>query len=513
MTTPLAVERAHETPILPEALQHLSQLGFEPAGDFKSAADLKSHFPLTQGQPLLKVAGGGQPLTPLHIGVVFSGGPAPGGHNVIWGLFDALPSGSQLFGFQNGPSGIVDNRTELLTRDRVDAVRNQGGFDLLGTGRTKIETPEQLEGALKTVQQLKLDGLVVVGGDDSNTNAAILAEFFRSKGCSTCVIGVPKTIDGDLKGGPLEISFGHDTACKIYADAIGNLKRDALSARKYTHFVKLMGRSASHIALECALQTHTGMTLIGEEVAARKQTLAQVAGQVADWIEKRSQAKKDYGVVVVPEGLIEFIPEVGSLIRQLNRGEELSGSSRACLELMPKEIQQQLQMDRDPHGNVQVSKIETERLLIALVEQELKRRNFAGKFSSQPHFMGYEARCGYPSRFDAAYCYALGRLAALLVARGFTGYMAILTGLTRQVSSWTPAALPLTGLMHLEERKGQQRPVIAKALVDLGGKPFTQFAANRDRWVLDDAPHQVGPIQYQGGSADAVLQTLQLELG
>jgi diphosphate-dependent phosphofructokinase len=511
MVSPLVHRRLTEKPQVPRLLQGAMKVREGATGPCQEA--VRAHFPLTGGQAALEFEPDGGKQGPLRIGVLFSGGPAPGGHNVLWGLLEGMAKGSQLIGFLGGPAGLVENRARPVTAEMVEGVHNQGGFDLLGTGRTKIEKPEQLEGALRTAQELQLDGLVVIGGDDSNTNAAVLAEFFRAKGCSTCVVGVPKTIDGDLKGGPLEISFGHDTACKMYADAIGNLMRDARSTRKYTHYVKLMGRSASHIALECALQTCCGATLIGEEVAQKKMTLSQLVEQLADLVEKRSEAGLDYGVVVLPEGLIEFVSDVAALIRELNLGKQLSKESSACLELMPKEIQQQLQMDRDPHGNVQVSKIETDRLLVALIGNELKRRGFSGKWSPQAHFFGYEARCAMPSLFDAAYCYALGQVAAQLIANRRSGYMALLTQLTRPVADWIPGAIPLVSLMDLEERKGAMRPVIRKALVDLKGRPFTTFAQEREKWSLGDGLRQSGPIQFYGPDANSTLITLQLEQG
>jgi pyrophosphate--fructose-6-phosphate 1-phosphotransferase len=477
--------RQHDPIPLPEILHHLKKVAFvkgEKTAPLKDLEALKAIFPQTLHQPLLSAALGAEKTShPLRVGVLFSGGQAPGGHNVIAGLFDALHAlhpASKLIGFLGGPSGVINNKTKELTQETIAPYRNQGGFDLIGSGRTKIETQEQLQAALATVKQLQLDGIVIVGGDDSNTNAAILAEYFLTQKTSTKVIGVPKTIDGDLQNAHLAISFGFDTACKIYSEMIGNIARDGLSAKKYYHFIRLMGRAASHITLECALVTHPNFTLISEEITAHQKSLSAVVSDIADVIAKRSEKGKDYGIILIPEGLIEAIPH--------------------CLDSLPENIQKQLLEDKDPHGNVNLSSIETEKLLIDLVTAELKKRAFKGKFSALAHFLGYEGRAGFPSHFDSNYCYALGHTAALLIDQGYTGYMSCIENLTASVHDWTVSALPLTMLMNIETRKEQQKPVIQKALVDLQGKAFQTFAAARERWILADDYQQPGPIQFFG---------------
>jgi pyrophosphate--fructose-6-phosphate 1-phosphotransferase len=482
---------------------------------------------------------------PLRVGVVLSGGQASGGHNVITGLFDALKRlnpESRLFGFLNGPAGIIKNQQIELTSELLNSYRNQGGFDLIGSGRTKLEAQSDLEAAEKAVASLSLDGLVIIGGDDSNTNAALLAEYFCRKKVACSVVGVPKTIDGDLKNSAIEASFGFDTACKTYAELIGNLMRDALSAKKYYYFVKLMGRSASHIALECALQTHPNWTLIGEEVAQKKQTLEQLVSQLADLIASRAEAQKNYGVFLIPEGILEFIPEVKMLIVELNQllaGDSiyvaaleklgsseqkveyisrfLTPESQRCCRTFPTEIQAQLLIGRDAHGNVQVSKIETERLFIDLVKKELKKRAklgaYSGSFSPQPFFLGYEGRACLPTNFDAQYCYALGHVAALLINQKKTGYICSIRNLHLPTEQWEAGAEPLTTMIGFEDRHGQTKPVIAKAYVDLHGGPFKQFSAQREAWKMEDQYRYPGPIQFFGPTAltDATTITLQLE--
>lgn len=492
---------------LPNILQDLHSLSFakgELTTSLKDSEALKQLFPNTFGQPLLSAKKGAKRSSPpLKIGTVFSGGQAAGGHNVIAGLFDALKKlhpDSRLFGFLDGPSGIVNGKQKELTKDLIDLFRNQGGFDLLGSGRTKIETEEQLQSSLKSVEALCLDGLVIIGGDDSNTNAAVLAEYFLTHGSKTKVIGVPKTIDGDLKNPYVAISFGFDTACKTYSELIGNIARDALSAKKYYHFIKLMGRSASHIALECGLRTQPNITLIGEEVAARKMTLMEIAGELSDVIEKRAAAGKSYGIILIPEGVIEFIPELAALIKELNALKEMTGvreklSKEAlhCFDALPEGIQNQLLLDRDPHGNVQVSLIETERLFIELVKKVSK-----AKFNPVSHFFGYEGRSAFPSNFDSNYCYALGNTAALLINEGVTGYMCSVQRLSEPLENWDVGGVPLTMLMNLEMRKGKSKPVIQKALVDLNGKAFKSFAGEREKWKLEDHYSFPGPIQFYG---------------
>lgn len=506
--------RVEFKPSLPEVLQNLGAIGFEKGKKTTSIdnqKEIQKRFCHTYGRPIVKAKSSNpRSSIPLKVGVVLSGGQAAGGHNVISGIFDAiktLNSESELYGFLKGPSGIVECNILELTDEKIAPYRNQGGFDLIGSGRTKIETEEQLKASLKTAEDLELNGIVVIGGDDSNTNAAILAEYFIEKGCQTAVVGVPKTIDGDLKNDFIETSFGFDTAAKTYSEMIGNIARDAVSAKKYTHFIKLMGRSASHIALECAIATQPNITLIGEEVARDKLTLKQITSKITDIVEKRAKEGKNYGVILVPEGLIEFIPEMNLLIEELNhltsnkKGvTDLSEKGKKTYMSLPEEIQRQLLFDRDPHGNVQVSMIETEKLLINTVKTELKLRGFKGEFSPQSHFFGYEGRAGLPSNFDSQYCYALGHTAALLINEGLTGYMACVGNLTLPVFKWNVMGLPITMLMNLETRKGKEKPVIKKALVDLEGKPFSFFIKNRDSWALKDEYHYPGPIQFFGDS-------------
>lgn len=495
---PQTLERLRQDyhPPVPKLLQDLSHISFAPGKPTSSVAqpeELKKLFPRTFGRPIaIASLGKERARKPLRIGAVFSGGQAAGGHNVIAGLFDALPQKSALFGFLNGPSGLISGAYKELTRESIAPYRNQGGFDLLGSGRTKIETPEQFSACLKVCQNLKLDGLVIIGGDDSNTNAALLAEFFLSQDCATQVIGVPKTIDGDLQNPLLPISFGFDTACKVYAELIGNIARDAVSAKKYYHFIRLMGRSASHIALECALSTHPNLTLIGEE----KKGLDAIVQEIVDLIAARAAAGKKYGVILIPEGIIEFIPEFSQLLKELNQTSDiksLTPPSRHCFAQFPEDIQNQLLIERDPHGNVQVSLIETERMLIELVRKEID-----GSFNAVNHFLGYEGRSGFPSNFDAAYCYALGMTAVALIETGHTGYMGVIPNLRAPIEEWTPHGLPLTMLMHVEQRSGKQKPVIQKALVDLKGKPFQKFASLRNAWKIEDHYSNPGPIQFFG---------------
>ncbi len=519
--------RAEYKPELPKILKNLHRIRFEKGKATSAVAhkeDIQREFPQTFGRPIQSgIEGDVRKRSPLKVGVVLSGGQAAGGHNVISGLFDALKElcpQSRLVGFLGGPSGIIENKTLEITQEVIAPYRNQGGFDLIGSGRTKIESDEQLAASLKTSEAHGLDGLVVIGGDDSNTNAAILAEYFLKHGCKTAVVGVPKTIDGDLRNEYIPISFGFDTAAKTYAEMIGNIQRDALSAKKYYHFIKLMGRSASHITLECALATHPNVALIGEEIEAKKMTLAQVTNELADLIEKRAQKGKNYGVILVPEGLIEFIPEVKMLIGELNglgeklEIEKLSQPCKSCFLSLPEEIQKQLLLDRDPHGNVQVSQIDTEKLLMSTVKKELAKRNSKAKFSPLGHFFGYEGRAGFPSNFDTCYCYALGYTAALLVDEKMTGYITCVQNLHQPVEDWTISGLPLTMLMNMELRKGKKKPVIQKALVDLKGKPFQFFTENRAGWAIEDSYRYPGPIQYFGDASliNAVPISMQLEL-
>jgi pyrophosphate--fructose-6-phosphate 1-phosphotransferase len=505
----------------------------------RDAAAIRSRFPQTFDSRSLRLIGGNGPEVrrALRVGVVLSGGQAPGGHNVITGVFDALCGlhpGSQLFGFLGGPRGIWTRRNRELSADVIYAYRNTGGFDMIGAGRDKIETAEQLADSKATCEALSLDGLLIIGGDDSNTNAATLAEYFVAQRSATVVIGVPKTIDGDMKGGGVETSFGFDTATKVYSDLIGNICRDAKSAGKYWHFIKLMGRSASHVALECALQTHPNVTLIGEEVRELRMTLEQVVEQIAEVVRRRAEGGLHHGVCLVPEGLIEFIPEVGALIAELNRilqshAEELAEveslserlrhvedvldpHSRGVFERLPERIQQQLLLERASHGNVQVSKIDTEALLVELVAERLARAaaagEYRGKLQVQHHFFGYEGRCAAPSDFDADYAYSLGCVAAALIAFDKTGYICAVQNLAAPTEQWRGAGVPLTSLMQLETRKGRPTPVIGKALVRLDGEPFGSFAAQRERWQLEDDYVFPGAIQYFGPPEVSGLPTL-----
>lgn len=494
--------------------------------------DLSEKFQNTFDQPLISFSQ--EEKASSHsmkkVGVVFSGGQAPGGHNVLAGLFDALKvlnKDNKLYGFLGGPCGIVSNRCKEITLDMLATYRNQGGFDLIGSGRGKIETDEQFASVDKTCRMLDLDGLVIVGGDDSNTNAALIAEYFKVRNRKTVVVGVPKTIDGDLKSSEIEVSFGFDTACKVYSELIGNILMDCLSAKKYYHFIKLMGRSASHIALECALQTHPNVTIIGEEVLRDNKTLHEVSGDIANIIFERSEDGKNYGVILVPEGLIEFIPEIKKMIGELNEllssdnptselinqanspDEEvllvnmyLTPDSANCFSSLPSSIQKQLLEERDPHGNVQVSRIETEKLLMKTVSRELDQLKtegrYKGKFSTQHHFFGYEGRSAMPSNFDCHYCNALGYVAALLINWNLSGYMAVVKGLMNPVEDWVAGGVPLASMISIERRGGKEKPVIEKAMVNLLGKPFLAFKTSREAWSKDDSYSSPGPIQFFG---------------
>ena len=542
--SPLEAARASYAPRVPPVLgDGLGGVVFEEGGPTTSVDDaeaIRAALPRGYGRPVLAARRGSGRASggAVRVGVVLSGGQAPGGHNVITGLHDGLCEtrpGSKLLGFLGGPRGILEGRQRELGEAELAAYRNTGGFDLIGSGRDKIETAEQLERCRQACEQLGLAGLVIVGGDDSNTNAALLAEHFLERGVGTAIVGVPKTIDGDLKGGGVETSFGFDTATKVYSELVGNICRDARSAAKYWHVVKLMGRSASHVTLECALQTRPNVALIGEEIRARALTLDQISEHVAGVIRRRAEAGRRYGVCLVPEGLIEFVPEIGRLIGALNRllseraaaFEGLAGPdprvafARAhlgpqearALDALPAALRAQLLQERDAHGNVQVSRIETEALLIHKIAERLRDGRFAGEFAVQGHFFGYEGRCAPPSDFDANYTYGLGRLAAALVGAGKTGYLCSLGNLAAPPERWTAAGVPLTSLMRIETRKGRGVPVVAKALVDLEGAPFRVFAAARERWALEDAFRYPGPIQYFGPRelTGAITETLRLE--
>lgn len=531
--SPLQRHRLTYEPPLPEGLKDLESLSVEKK-EWGADSSIKEVFPHTYGLPFLSFKSEKKivKFSPLNIGVVFSGGQAPGGENVIAGIFDALqkinPS-SKLIGFLEGPEGVIENRFIELTKEIIAPYRNQGGFDLIGSGRTKIETAEQFEGARRTFLHHRLDGFIIIGGDDSNTNAAVLAEYCKEKQLWTRVIGVPKTIDGDLKNQWIETSFGFDTASKVYSEVIGNLAKDALSAKKYTFFVKMMGRSASHLTLECALQTRVNLALIGEEIAEKGQTLNQVIQQITSLICDRSKQKKHYGVILIPEGLLEFIPDCKLLIQELNTllvdptkkeniSQYLSENANHCFSIFPEEIRAQLLLDRDSHGNVQLSKIETERLLIALVEKELEKRRkegeYEGKFNPQPLFCGYEGRSALPSNFDCQYCYALGHLAVLLILHEASGYMCCIKRLTAPVEKWEIGGVPLVSMLHFEMRKNKRKAVIQKAMVDLNGKVFARFVDEREKWKLDDVYSSPGPIQFEGPKelTDSLPLTLILEV-
>ena len=502
-------------------------------------------FPNTAGLPILTFEPGpGAANKSICAGVILSGGQAPGGHNVIAGLFDGLKSlnpANRLFGFRGGPSGLVDGKQIEITAELLDHYRNTGGFDIIGSGRTKLEQPNQFDRGLEHCRKLGIKGLVVIGGDDSNTNACVLAEHYQKINAGVNVIGCPKTIDGDLKNPFIDASFGFDTATKVYAELVGNIQRDANSAKKYYHFVKLMGRSASHIALEVALQTHPNAALIGEEIAAKKLTLSQVVDQLVDIVIQRADLGKHFGAFLVPEGIIEFMPDMQQLIRELNDVlhahepflkslptqddrrqflfNKLSADAGKSFSVLPQLIQIQLMLDRDPHGNVQVSRIETEKLLADVVGDRLREKKaqgkYHGKFSALCHFFGYEGRCAAPSNFDADYCYSLGFTAAALLGAGKTGYIASIRHLHQPASEWTAGGVPLTTMMNLERRHGADKPVIRKALVDLNGRPFAKLAAHREEWALNDCYLYPGPIQYFGPSevCDLPTCTLLLEKG
>ena len=528
----LQVARAAYVPKLPPVLQQCGPfVTSDESGKTESIADqqaIAAIFPNTYGLPIVTFARGEKTAgDALKAGVILSGGQAPGGHNVIAGLFDglkALNADSELFGFLGGPSGLIDDHYMMLTADVIDEYRNTGGFDIIGSGRTKLETDEQFAQVAENCKKHGITALVVIGGDDSNTNACLLAEYMARQGTGIQVVGCPKTIDGDLKNEQIEVSFGFDTATKVYSELIGNIQRDANSARKYWHFVKLMGRSASHIALECTLQTHPNAAIISEEVAEKAQTLKEIVEYLAGIVRNRAEACMNFGVVLVPEGLIEFIPEMKVLIDELNSllakeaaafkdqptdddklqfvNSKLSAPSSQAFSSLPGAIQMQLMMDRDPHGNVQVSRIETEKLLVNMVGdllREWKRSGaYMGKFSTQTHFFGYEGRCAAPSNFDADYCYSLGYTAAALLAAGKTGYMASVRNLSGPSSDWTGGGIPLTMMMNLERRHDEKCPVIRKALVELDGKPFATFVANRGAWARGNEFVYPGPIQYFG---------------
>ena len=530
--SPLQKARYEYQPKLPAVLQGdikniTCEMG-EPTESVADQAAVKGLFEKTYGNPVARFVKGTNENAgrKMNLGVILSGGQAPGGHNVIAGIYDGLKNSnpeSKLYGFLGGPAGIMNGKLVEIDDAMMDAYRNTGGFDIIGSGRDKLETEEQFEMSLATCRKYDITGVVIIGGDDSNTNGAILAEYFAKKETGITVVGAPKTIDGDLKNEYIETSFGFDTATKTYSELIGNIEKDSNSAKKYWHFIKLMGRSASHIALECALQTQPNVCIISEEVEEKKMTLAQVVDQIAGVVAKRAGKGLNFGVALIPEGLIEFIPEVGKLIGQLNDlmahheadfnaldfgaqqkwlGEKLDAAAAAVFASLPVSIQQQLLMDRDPHGNVQVSRIETEKLLIEMVDTKLNEMkaagSFAGKFNALAHFFGYEGRCAFPSNFDADYCYSLGYSAFILMSHGLTGYISNVAELQKPAGEWVPGGCPLTMMMNMEQRHGSQKPVIRKALVELDGKPFKAFAANRDEWAVETAFTFPGAIQYYG---------------
>ena len=539
----LQKERAAYQPKLPKGLQGaVKVVEGEPTQSVGDQEEIKKLFPNTYGMPLVEFVKGDKENTQkMNIGVILSGGQAPGGHNVICGLFDAIKKmnpENKLYGFLMGPGGLVDHDYKELTADFIEKYRNTGGFDMIGSGRTKLETEDQFEKGLQIIRKLDIKAIVIIGGDDSNTNACVLAEYYAAKNYGVQVIGCPKTIDGDLKNDQIETSFGFDTATKTYSEIIGNIERDSNSARKYWHFIKLMGRSASHIALECALQTHPNICLISEEIQEKDMTLNQIVERIATAVAHRAEQGDNFGVVLVPEGLIEFIPAIGRLIAELNdllaaHGSEykdlnikeqrayilshLSADNAATFRTLPSGVARQLSLDRDPHGNVQVSLIETEELLAEMVGDLLaewaKEGKYNGKFATIHHFLGYEGRCAAPSNFDADYCYALGTSAAHLIANGKTGYMAIVKNTTAKPEDWKAGGVPITMMMNMERRNGEMKPVIRKALVDLNGKPFKTFAAQRDEWAYTTSYVYPGPVQYWGPSdvCDQCTKTLQLE--
>ena len=546
LKSPLQVARASYQPKMPAALRgHVRLTEGEKTQSVADQAEIEKLFPNTYGMPVIEFVPGAASdveAMPMNIGVILSGGQAPGGHNVICGMFDALKRlnpNSKLYGFLGGPSGLIEGKYAELTKEVIDEYRNTGGFDIIGSGRTKLEETWQFDNGIEVCNKLGIKAIVIIGGDDSNTNACVLAEYYLQKKCGIQVIGCPKTIDGDLKNKMIETSFGFDTACKVYSELIGNIQRDANSAKKYWHFIRLMGRSASHIALECALQSQPNICLISEEVEAKNMTLNDIVEQIVEVIVDRANAGLNFGSILIPEGLIEFIPAMRVLIQELNdmlaRNDDFAGLegddakreyvksilSPASCELyrsLPKGIARQLTLDRDPHGNVLVSQIETEKLLIEMVGKRLAQLKAAGiyrgKFAALNHFFGYEGRCAIPSNFDADYCYSLGVTATHLIAAGKTGYMSIVRNLTKPAAEWIAGGVPITMMMNMERRNGKMKPVIQKALVDLNGKPFQYFAAHRAEWADPNLSYiYPGPIQYYGPSevCDQPTRTLMLE--
>ena len=537
----LQMARAAYQPKLPKALQGAVKVKEgAPTQSVGDQEEIKKLFPNTYGMPIVEFEPATEANTKkMNVGIILSGGQAPGGHNVITGLFDQIKKlnpENRLYGFILGPGGLVDHNYMELTPAIIDEYRNTGGFDMIGSGRTKLEKVDQFEKGLEIIRELDIKAIVIIGGDDSNTNACVLAEYYAAKNYGVQVIGCPKTIDGDLKNDQIETSFGFDTACKTYSELIGNIERDCNSARKYWHFIKVMGRSASHIALECALQTQPNICLVSEEVEAKGQSLDDIVTYIANVVAARAEDGNNFGTVVIPEGVIEFIPAIKKLIAQLNdvlalpeaktisRDEQvdfakshLTPENLAVFNSLPVGVARQLALDRDPHGNVQVSLIETEKLLSEMVGKKLdqmkKEGKYVGKFGTQHHFFGYEGRCAAPSNFDADYCYALGTSAAQLIANGKTGYMAVVKNTTAPADQWIAGGVPITMMMNMEKRAGEMKPVIRKALVELDGAPFKYFAARRDEWARKTAYVYPGPIQYWGPTevCDQPTMTLALE--
>jgi pyrophosphate--fructose-6-phosphate 1-phosphotransferase len=542
----LQIARAEYKPKVPAALKgYITAVEGKYTQSIADRKEIKERFPNTYGMPIVtfEKSKTKNEFDPINVGVILSGGQAPGGHNVIAGLFDGLKAAnpnSRLYGFILGPAGLIEHNYMELTKDIIDEYRNTGGFDMIGSGRTKLEEEEQFDKGLEILKKLYIKALVIIGGDDSNTNACVLAEYYKKIDAGIQVIGCPKTIDGDLKNEQIETSFGFDTACKVYSEVIGNIQRDCNSAQKYWHFIKLMGRSASHIALECALQTHPNICIISEEVEKKDYSLDDIVNYIADIVAKRAEEKQNFGTVLIPEGLIEFIPAMKRLIAELNdflanneaefrmirKSEQrayiinkLTKNNSDLYASLPDTVARQLTLDRDPHGNVQVSLIETEKLLAEMVGNRLtewaKACKFAGKFNSQVHFFGYEGRCAAPSNYDADYCYSLGYTASCLINAGKTGYISSVRNTTAPADKWIAGGIPITMMMNMEKRNGHLKPVIQKALVELEGKPFIEFAENRDSWALKTDYVYPGPIQYFGPPevCDVPAKTLLLEQG
>ncbi len=549
--SPLQKARYQYVPKLPGMLRNgIAEIAVKEGEATTSVADqekIKALFPNTYGEPEITFVKGENTSADKKqvVGVILSGGQAPGGHNVVCGLYDALKATNKenvLIGFKGGPSGLIEDKFIVFDDEYIDQYRNTGGFDIIGSGRTKLETEEQFAIATEVCKKHGITAIVIIGGDDSNTNACVLAEYMAAHKTGVQVIGCPKTIDGDLKNEDIEISFGFDTATKTYSEMVGNIERDCNSAKKYWHFIKVMGRSASHVALECALECQPNICLISEEVKAKKQSLSEIADYIADAVEKRAAAGNNFGVVVIPEGVVEFVPEFSALISEINEllagskadafnalpswaekyafiEKGLSKESMEVFAILPQAIQQQLFLERDPHGNVQVSLIESEKLFAALVGDKLKARKeagtYVGKYAVQTHFFGYEGRCAFPSNFDADYCYSLGYNAFMLIQYGYNGYLSKVSNLSKPAEEWVAGGMPITKMMNIERRHGEDKPVIRKALVELDGKPFKYFEAHRDEWAVNTCYTFPGAIQYYGPAevCDLTTRTLALEQG